>query len=206
MCPVGAGSTGAPITPARILDAAARLFRQHGYEATRTRELAAALGVQKGSLYYYVEKKEDILFEICLESLRRLQEAVDAALRESDDPERRLLLLITTHTTSILRDRDLHATMLLELRSLSGERRRTVVAQRDAYEQGVRRIVGEAQEAGVLREDVDARQLTFALFNLMNWTVTWFRPQRAPALTPPEFADLLASIFLDGARGPRPQP
>jgi hypothetical protein len=66
--------------------------------------------------------------------------------------------------------------------------------------------VGEAQDAGVLRADVDARQLTFALFNLMNWTITWFRPQRAPALTPPEFADLLASIFLDGARGSRPQP
>ena len=45
----------------KLLVAAAKLFRQKGYEKTTVRDLAAALGIQSGSLFYHYKKKEAIL-------------------------------------------------------------------------------------------------------------------------------------------------
>jgi AcrR family transcriptional regulator len=52
-------------TVQRLLDAAVALFSRQGYAATSTREVAALLGMQKASLYYHIESKEDLLYFIC---------------------------------------------------------------------------------------------------------------------------------------------
>lgn len=188
------------VAPDRLLAAAADLFYRKGYSGTTTRELAASLGMQKGSLYYYFEKKEDLLYWICMSSLDRLQEAVQGSLAPEHDPLTRLQALVTTHVTTILDDLALHATMLLELRALTRPRRTKVIERRDAYEALVREVIGEAQRAGGLRGDIDARHLTFTLFNLMNWTIIWFKPRAQDGIAAADFAATLVTIFLDGAR------
>lgn len=50
---------GAP--PDALLDAAFRVFAERGYRATRLDDVAAAVGVTKGAIYYYFEGKEDLL-------------------------------------------------------------------------------------------------------------------------------------------------
>jgi AcrR family transcriptional regulator len=187
------------IAPDRLIEVAADLFYRKGYSGTTTRELAAALGIQKGSLYYYFERKEDLLYWICMGSLDRLQEAVQGALAREPDPLRRLEALVTTHVTTILADLALHASMLLELRALARPRRTQVIERRDAYEDLVREVIAEAQRSGHLRRDLDSRSLAFTLFNLMNWTITWFRPGATRGIAPDSFAALLVTIFLDGA-------
>ena len=47
-----------------IVDAAAKLFAERGYHATGTAELCQAVGLGKGSLYYYVQSKENLLYLI----------------------------------------------------------------------------------------------------------------------------------------------
>jgi AcrR family transcriptional regulator len=49
---------------AQILAAAARLFREQGYAATTLRQIAAAAGIQAGSIYYHFASKDDILIEV----------------------------------------------------------------------------------------------------------------------------------------------
>lgn len=46
----------------KIIKAAFALFKEKGYQATTTREIAAKAGIKKGLLYYYFKKKEDIVF------------------------------------------------------------------------------------------------------------------------------------------------
>ncbi len=41
---------------------AVRLFREHGYDGTSMQDLAEALGMHRGSLYHYIDSKEDLLF------------------------------------------------------------------------------------------------------------------------------------------------
>ena len=44
-----------------VLDAAARLFSEQGYQQTSTRQIAAAAGIKSGSIYHHFHNKEDIL-------------------------------------------------------------------------------------------------------------------------------------------------
>jgi AcrR family transcriptional regulator len=53
-------------TRERILDVAQELFTRHGYDKTSLRDIAERLGITKAALYYYFERKEDILLELHL--------------------------------------------------------------------------------------------------------------------------------------------
>lgn len=184
-------------TASRLLKTAATLFREKGYASSTTRELAQRLGIQKASLYHHISSKEDLLYELCLDSLRRIHSDVEQALSTQHTPLSRLQALIQAHLKAALYDQDKHATMLVELRELSGERRAKVLELRDNYEVLIRQIIHEAQLSGDLRSDPPAKYQALALLNLLNWTIFWFRPNGG--LTPEQLADMLSTLFLDGA-------
>jgi TetR/AcrR family transcriptional regulator, cholesterol catabolism regulator len=104
------------------------------------------------------------------------------------------------HLTTALGDRDIYATMLFDLRALSAERQRNVIRRRRAYESMIEEGILAAQRGGELRTDVDARHLTLALLNLLNWTMFWFNPRGTYSVT--QLGEVLVAIFLDGARIP----
>jgi AcrR family transcriptional regulator len=184
-------------TRSRIIAEAARMFRSVGYTATTTRDLADAVGIRGPSLYHYFPTKMDLLYGVCEESLRRLSEASEEVDGEDLDARQELMRRIEIHLETIVRDLDMHATMLIEMRALSGKMRRSVVRSRDAYEGVIRGTVERAQEEDVLRTDINAHDLTLTLLNTLNWTVIWFDP-RGP-LGSDKLAELYANVFLEGA-------
>jgi AcrR family transcriptional regulator len=185
-------------TSARLLRTAATLFRQKGYARSTTRELAELLGIQKGSLYYHVSKKEDLLYQLCVNSLEHIQKEVEEAIAQHHEPLDRLRALIQRHMYIILADQDMFATVLIELRELSEQRRARVFQLQHAYEALVKATIAEAQHAGVLRQDIPARQQMLALLNLLNWSAFWYHP--GGGQTPEELAETFTTIFLDGAK------
>lgn len=52
------------ITGPRVLDAALRLFSQHGFAAVSMRQIARDVGVQAGALYNYTPDKQALLFNL----------------------------------------------------------------------------------------------------------------------------------------------
>jgi AcrR family transcriptional regulator len=64
-------------TRAAIIEAALRLFRETGYEATTMRAIAREAGVSTGNAYYYFGSKEDLIREF----YARNQAEHDAACR-----------------------------------------------------------------------------------------------------------------------------
>jgi TetR/AcrR family transcriptional regulator, cholesterol catabolism regulator len=201
--PDGAGEPpgSAETTAGRLLSLAAELFRQKGYGAATTRELASRLGIQKASLYHHMRGKEDLLFAISMESLQRITAAVTAA-RDSATADQRLHAMIMAHMETALQDQDMHTTMLIELRALSEERQKEVRTQRDSYQDLLRCVISDDQSAGRLRGDIGAEYLTLALLNLLNWTIFWFTAEGER--TTNELAAMMSTIFLDGARVRQP--
>jgi len=187
-------------TQERVLSAAARLFRTKGYAATTTREIAAELGIQKASLYYHISSKEDVLYQLCLESMREHLEGLQAADDGPGDVLSRLRAAVDGQMARLHSDSDRNAAALLELRALDPERHTTVVGMRDEYEARLREVVQEAQAAGVLRTDLDAKYLTLSLLSLINWSIFWFRPNGR--LRADQLAALMFDIYLKGARRP----
>jgi hypothetical protein len=90
--------------------------------------------------------------------------------------------------------------MLLELRLLSPRRRIPILALRDEYETFIRELIEAAQGKGYLRRDIDARMLTLALLNLLNWTIFWYRP--GGRLSPEKIGEALQAVFLEGVLVP----
>jgi AcrR family transcriptional regulator len=193
----GPAAAGVERTSARVLSEAARLFREQGYAASTTRELSARLGINKASLYYHISSKEDLLYGICIESLRRVHEEVTTAVEAESEPRQRIRALIRAHLHSMLTDLPMHSTMLLEGKALSGPKADEVRAARDEYENVVLQTVSRAQRAGALRRDVTAKHLTLGLLNLLNWSMAWWNPDGE--LTPGDLADILSDLYLNGA-------
>jgi TetR/AcrR family transcriptional regulator, cholesterol catabolism regulator len=186
------------LTKELILEEAARLFAEKGYAAATTRQLAERLDVTRASLYYHVDSKEDLLHQICVESLTEMRRAVDAAIDPSDSAIQQLRTLIKTHLIETLRRQVHSTTMLLEMRALDGVRLREVLALRDAYDRLVDDILRRAKDEGAIRADIDVRTLSLALLNLVNWTVVWFRPSGRQ--TAEQLARQFADVFINGAR------
>jgi len=180
----------------RLLDAAATLFAQKGYAAASTREIAEILGIRKASLYYHVETKEDLLYNICKSSLQQIHNDVTDALGNVKEPRERIDILIRVHMTTLLRDLVANSVLFGEMRFLSGERLTEVIALRDSYEDVVRGVLSGARKAGVLRDDINVKYLCLFLLGLLNRVELWYRPEGG--LSADELAVVFESIFLNG--------
>src|SRR5437016_13956450 len=100
-----------------ILKSAAAAFRRLGYHGATVEEIAAALHMKKGNLYYYFRNKEEILFACHQYSLDRLHELLEEVERSGVSPEDKLRRLIVAFVHTILDE--LHGTaVFLELESL----------------------------------------------------------------------------------------
>jgi AcrR family transcriptional regulator len=64
----------------QIVDAAVKLFIDHGYHKTTTRALAKATGLSIGSLYEYVSTKDDVLYLVCIAIHTEVEHGVKEAL------------------------------------------------------------------------------------------------------------------------------
>jgi AcrR family transcriptional regulator len=188
-------------TGERLLVGAAELFREKGYAGTTTRELSALVGIQNASLYHHVGGKEDLLYSLCVAALDDVAKVFDIPDR-GEEPAKVLERMARGYLEQALKDRDRHATMLTEIRSLSPDRRAAVVARRDENVARLRSVIVSAQEAGQVRPDIDPKYLTLALFNLLNWSIFWFNPDGE--LTKEEIGKILWSVYFDGVAAPAP--
>jgi TetR/AcrR family transcriptional regulator len=77
--------------------AAAELIADHGLDATKMEDIAAATGVPKATLYYHFEGKEDILAFLFTEILDEVAGAVEAATQADGTAADRLRDLVLSH-------------------------------------------------------------------------------------------------------------
>lgn len=187
-----------PVTMELLLERAAGLFRRKGYAETTTRELSAALGIQKASLYHHIDSKEDLLHLICLYAAKRLRAAADEALAKAPTASDHVPALIRAHVSTVLTHRDEHATALIELRSLLGAHREEIIGFRDAYEELVRGEIALAQKAGILRTDISAKNAGLLLLGMMNWPMFWFTPRGE--LSHEHVATMIVEVFARGSQ------
>ena len=177
-----------------ILKSAAKAFRRLGYHGATVEQIAAALRMKKGNLYYYFKNKEAILFachQYSLDELIRLLEEVEESGLPAQEKLRRLIVAFV-HT--ILDE--LHGTALfLELEALTPAHLKTVIARRDQFDRGVRAVLEQGMASGAFVKS-DPKLLAFALFGSVNWIPRWFNPE-GPASSQ-TIGDVFADFFVAG--------
>ena len=177
-----------------ILKSAAAAFRRRGYHGASVDEIASALNMTKGNLYYYFENKEEILFachEYSLDKLLALMQDVQA---EPISPEAKLRRLVLAFVHTILDD--LHGTALtLDPEALSPPLFKRVIAKRDQFDQGMRAIIQQGLDQGTFRPG-DPKMIAFAMMGAVNWIAKWFDP--AGAATSDQIGDAFADYLVGG--------
>ncbi len=93
---------------------------------------------------------------------------------------------------------ELHGTALfLDLEALTPAHLKAVIARRDAFDKGVRRVIEGGMAAGVFAAG-DSKLLAFALFGAVNWIPRWYSPD-GPASSY-AIAGVFADFFVAGFR------
>jgi TetR/AcrR family transcriptional regulator, cholesterol catabolism regulator len=180
-----------------IVKAAGRLFREKGYEGTSVRDLADAVGLQSGSLFFHFRSKEEILLSLLEGGLRRAVAILDRHLAAAVSPREKLSAILHGHLRAILdEERDAFYVVLRDWRTLSPHSRKKVIALRDEYENRIALSLSELAPSGLIPGNI--RLFRLFLLGALNWTVQWYRPDGD--LTIGELADSFLELVLPKQR------
>lgn len=157
-----------------LVEAAATLFREKGYERTTVRDLAEAVGMQSGSLFYHFSSKSEILYEVMRRGIDDLTSAVSLELQACENPHDEMITMTRTHLRTLLSNTQASlASLLYEWRSLPVEQREQVVQSRDGYETLCRDVMQRAMDSGLVKQG-DAKLLVRLWLGAINWTAQWY--------------------------------
>lgn len=177
-----------------ILRAAAGVFRRRGYHGASVDQIASALNMAPGNLYYYFRNKEEILY-VCHDYslgliLKELKEVEQSAL----SPDRQIHRLIVAFVHLFIDV--LHGTAwTLEVEALSPSLLKKIIAKRDRIDKGFRKILTEGMRSGLF-DRRDPKLVAFVIFGAINWIPRWYDP--AGRATSHEIAQVFADYLVAG--------
>lgn len=183
-----------------VLDAAAEVFARKGFAAATVQDVADALGILKGSLYYYIDTKEDLLFRVVVE----VHEAADAlhatvAAATGLSPLEQLLHYVRLQVAWNAQNNVKISVYYDDMEKLSAERLAEVRQRRRAHETFVIEMIASAQEAGEITAAVPPTLLANQVFAVVVWPYRWFRSRNKTTVQ--ELADACADFLRGGLVG-----
>jgi AcrR family transcriptional regulator len=160
---------------AQILDVAAQVFFEKGYDATSLQDIANSTGILKGSLYYYIETKEDLLGYLLREAQEKGLRSILPIVEGPGDPTQRLSGMIRCHVDYVCTDRARTAVFLHERQRLSEERRKECLGDEHAYPHLFQRVIAEGQKAGQFQPRLDPHLTALCLIGSLNSLYEWYQ-------------------------------
>ena len=185
-----------------LITAAARLFREQGFDATSTRDIAAAVGMRSGSPFYHFKSKDALLFSVMEEGMqaaiaRQASVLHDAADPGDDTPVDTPLLqirrLIRAHFDTLLGPgNDFVPVMLYERRALSDPQRASLAQLQENYESAWMPVLHALHASGHLQAPVKLARLL--ILGALNWSVQWFDAEKGASLD--ELTEAALTLFF----------
>ncbi|TVT61345.1 TetR/AcrR family transcriptional regulator [Amycolatopsis rhizosphaerae] len=184
-----------------LIDIAAELFAEHGFQSTTVRDIGRAAGVLSGSLYHHFQSKETILEEILSTFLDELLESCREIVAANSDPAAALRALIEAAFVSIGRHKAAITVLQNERKHLA---RFTWFDHVSKTEAGVRRIWVKVLEDGVaggrFRTDLDPK-ITYQFIRDSVWSAArWYTP--SGRLTPAQLTEQYLTLVMNGLSAP----
>lgn len=174
----------------KLVEAAARVFNQKGYEAASLREICEAAGILPGSMYHHFRSKEDLFVTVHAEGFRQLNEAIDQALKGKTDPWKRLEAAIAAHLAELVKHSDVPGVTSASLfHAAPAALQPRLNRDRNGYEIRFRELIAALR----LPPDVDPSLLRLSLLGAINWTRLWYQPNKR---TPAQLAHHLVNKIL----------
>jgi AcrR family transcriptional regulator len=188
------GRPGSERKRIEILRAAAGVFRRRGYHGASVDQIASALDMAPGNLYYYFRNKEEILYVCHDYSLGLILKELKEVEQSQLPPDRQIHRLIVAFVHLFIDV--LHGTAwTLEVEALSPPLLKKVIAKRDRIDKGFRKILSEGMRTGLFARR-DPKLAAFVIFGAINWIPRWYDP--AGGATSHEIAQAFADYLVAG--------
>jgi TetR/AcrR family transcriptional regulator, cholesterol catabolism regulator len=162
-----------------IMDAAARVFAQHGYHGATTQQIADLLGMRQASLYYYFPSKEVALELVCMQGVEDFHERARAIASGTGSASDKIAALVRAHLMPLLDTADYVRVFLNERQYLPRASRRRIAKWSRGIERVIAAVIKDGVRRGEFRPDIDSRLATLALLGMLNAVSTWYGKENA---------------------------
>ncbi|MFY0478741.1 TetR/AcrR family transcriptional regulator [Achromobacter marplatensis] len=174
----------------RILDEAAKLFAQSGYDGSSVSDLAGAIGVSKAAIYHYYPTKQDIYDAIILGVLSGLTQTVGQDVDRAEGAAARLRAFMVGHARYFEQHHAKFVTMLIGYSGMALPEREDAARLRDGYEKRLRELITQGVADGTFRA-LDVAATGRAVLSMLNWMVRWYKPGQGDS------AETIAAGYFD---------
>lgn len=180
----------------QILERAARVICQQGFEATSMQEIAVACGLTKAGLYHHIKTKDALLLAIMNYGMDLFEELVLDRVAGIADPLERLRATMARNVELVTQDASKEVTIILhEHQTLTGAAQREINARKKRYVSFLEDTIREAIERGQVRP-VEPTLAAFSFLGVVLWTYKWYRADGR--LTPAQLGDGMIDLFFAG--------
>jgi TetR/AcrR family transcriptional regulator, cholesterol catabolism regulator len=164
-----------------ILACAAQLFYTRGYHATTIEDLANEVGMLKGSLYYYIKSKEDLLYQLLLDVIVAGETRVREKIGGIENPVQQLIIGLEEHIEYIIENQVRVGLFLHEFDVFAGRRRGRIEEEMTKYQKLFVDLVmrGQKQKKFV---DLDPWLMVDGFLGMCNWIYRWYPGEKNPDL------------------------
>lgn len=186
-----------------ILDAAAQVFYEKGYDGTTIQDIADRVGMLKGSLYHYIKTKEDLLYGIIHDVHTAGLRELDALASMQGSAEDKVHEFVRRYTVFTIERRVWASVFDRDFRALSGDRRHALIEERDRYDSALRELIEAGIVEGAFPADTDVAVIGNVIFQMMNSIHRWYSPEGPRR--PEEIAKEIADFAVGGIMNPQPR-
>ena len=183
-----------------ILETAARLICERGYDATSMQDIAAACRLTKAGLYHHVQSKEQLLLAIMTYGMDVFEERVLSKVLDVVDPVERLRRCMRLNIDLVTRGWSKEVTIILhEHATLHGEAREYIDGRKKRYVRFLEDSFADAVKQGRIRP-VQPTVAAFAFLGMVLWIYKWFQPDGR--LSDEQVADGMIDLLFTGLERP----
>ncbi|OEH53442.1 TetR family transcriptional regulator [Oceanobacillus sp. E9] len=161
----------------KIIQVSIPLFDTHGYSETSIQDIVDAIGVTKGTFYYYYKSKQELLKDINLTYIQNLLLAQEEILNNNTQTyKEKLYNNVLLIIRNIRKQRQSARIFAREIRHLQGENLEIVRHIRNKFRNNTQSIITKGIEAGEFNKNIRPDILTLGILGITNWSYYWFNP------------------------------
>lgn len=185
-----------PSKEQEIITVAARLFKEKGYRATTLEDIAAAVGMLKGSLYYYIRSKEELLYLVVRDPIRQAYNKLEEIVTSEAPVKVKIAQAIVNHMTVFHQHYPHIAVYLHDYHHLMQQLEKNTIETPRHYHQLWATLLEQGVTTGEVRSDLNVKVTGYAILGMCNWIYRWYNPQGA--LSAEEIAGIFTTLVLEG--------
>ena len=167
-----------------------------GYAATSIQDVADQFDFTKAAFYYYVKNKEELLYEILLQTLEETVARISAIVERRDlRPAAKLDAIIRCYVELMAERPAVFSVYFQERGHLSPEHQEVVTGMEQRLLELIQAVYRKGRRSGEL-QDLDPTVAVFGLLGACFWVYKWYRADGRLSAT--EIAGLVAALLANG--------